>query len=39
MIEQAIRIGKLVDPTKKNSFARKGKDTEGGCQDTYPFYR
>jgi len=29
-IEQAIGLGKIVDPTEKNGFTEKGKDTEGG---------
>jgi hypothetical protein len=37
-IEQAIGLGKIVDPTEKNGFTEKGKDTEGGCQGTYHFY-
>ena len=31
-IEQAIGLGKIANPTKKNGF------TEGGCQDTYRSY-
>ena len=31
-IEQAIGLGKIANPTKKNGFTR------GGCQDTYHFY-
>jgi hypothetical protein len=31
-IEQAIGLGKIANPTKKNSFA------EGACQDTYHSY-
>jgi len=30
-IEQAIGLGKITDPTKKNGFTEKGKDIEGGC--------
>jgi hypothetical protein len=37
-IEQAIRLGKIVDPTEKNGFTEKGKDNEGGCQGTYHSY-
>jgi hypothetical protein len=37
-IEQAIGLGKIDDPTEKNDFTAKGKDTEGGCQGTYRFY-
>jgi hypothetical protein len=37
-IEQAIRLGKIVDPTEKNGFTEKGKDTEGGCQGTNHSY-
>jgi hypothetical protein len=37
-IEQAIGLGKIVDPTEKNSFTEKGKDIEGGCQGTYRSY-
>jgi hypothetical protein len=37
-IEQAIGLGKIVDPTEKNGFTEKGKDNEGGCQDTYHSY-
>ena len=37
-IEQAIRLGKIFDPTEKNGFIGKGKDTEGGCQVTYRPY-
>jgi hypothetical protein len=37
-IEQAIGLGKIVDPTEKNGFTKKGKDTEGGCQGTYRSY-
>jgi hypothetical protein len=28
-IEQAIGLGKIADPTEKNGFTEKGKDTEG----------
>ena len=31
-IEQAIGLGKIANPTKKNGF------TEGACQDTYRSY-
>ena len=37
-IEQAIVLGKIVDPTEENGFTEKGKDNEGGCQDTYHSY-
>jgi len=37
-IEQAIGLGKIADPTEKNSFIEKGKDNEGGCQGTYHSY-
>jgi hypothetical protein len=37
-IEQAIGLGKIADPTEKNGFTEKGKDNEGGCQDTYHSY-
>jgi hypothetical protein len=37
-IEQAIRLGKIANPTEKNSFTEKGKDIEGVCQDTYRSY-
>jgi len=37
-IEQAIGLGKIVDPTEKNGFTERGKDTEGGCQGTYHSY-
>jgi hypothetical protein len=37
-IEQAIRLGKIADPTEKNGFTEKGKDNEGGCQGTYHSY-
>jgi hypothetical protein len=37
-IEQAIGLGKIVDPTGKNSFTEKGKDIKGGCQGTYHSY-
>jgi hypothetical protein len=37
-IEQAIGLGKIADPTEKNSFTEKRKDTEGGCQGTYHSY-
>jgi hypothetical protein len=37
-IEQAIGLGKIADLTEKNGFTKKGKDTEGGCQDTYHSY-
>jgi hypothetical protein len=37
-IEQAIGLGKIDDPTKKNGFTEKGKDTKGGCQGTYRSY-
>jgi hypothetical protein len=35
-IEQAIRLCKIANPTEKNGFTEKGKDTEGGYQGTYP---
>ena len=34
-IEQAIGLGKIVNPTKKNDFTEKGEDTKGGCKGTY----
>jgi len=37
-IEQAIGLGKIADPTKKNGFTEKGKDTEGGGQGSYRSY-
>jgi hypothetical protein len=37
-IEQAIGLGKIADPTEKNSFTEKRKDTEGGFQGTYHSY-
>ena len=37
-IEQTIGLGKIPDPTEKNGFTKKGKDTEGGCQHTYRSY-
>jgi NOL1/NOP2/fmu family ribosome biogenesis protein len=37
-IEQAIGLGKIVDPVEKNGFTKKGKDIEGGCQGTYRSY-
>jgi hypothetical protein len=37
-IEQAIGLGKIVDPTEKNGFTEKGKDTESGCQGTNHSY-
>jgi len=37
-IEQAIELGKIVDPNKKNDFTEKGKDTEGGSQGSYRSY-
>jgi hypothetical protein len=38
-IEQAIGLGKIADPTEKNSFTEKGKDIEGGgFQGTYRSY-
>jgi hypothetical protein len=37
-IEQVIGLGKIADPTEKNGFTEKGKDTEGGGQGSYCFY-
>jgi hypothetical protein len=37
-IEQAIGLGKIADPTEKNGFTEKGKDTEGGGQGSYRSY-
>jgi len=37
-IEQAIGLGKIVDPTEKNGFTEKGKDNESGGQVTYRPY-
>jgi hypothetical protein len=37
-IEQAIGLGKIVDPTEKNGFTEKGKDAEVGYQGTYRSY-
>ena len=37
-IEQAIGLGKISNPTKKNGFTKKGKDIEGSCQGTYRSY-
>jgi hypothetical protein len=37
-IEQVIGLGKIVDPTEKNDFIEKGKDTEGGGQGSYRSY-
>jgi len=37
-VEQAIGLGKIANPTEKNGFMGKGKDTEGGCQVTYHPY-
>jgi hypothetical protein len=37
-IEQAIGLGKIADPTEKNGFTEKGKDTEGGDQGSYRSY-
>jgi hypothetical protein len=37
-IEQVIGLGKIVDPTEKNDFTEKGKDTEGGGQGSYRSY-
>jgi hypothetical protein len=37
-IEQAIGLGKIADPTEKNDFTEKGKDTEGGGQGSYRSY-
>ena len=37
-IEQAIGLDEIANPTEKNGFTTKGKDTEGGSQGTYRFY-
>ena len=37
-IEQAIGLDKIANPTKKNGFTVKGKDTDGGSQGTYCSY-
>ena len=37
-IEQAIGLGNIDDPTKKNDFIEKEKDTKGSCQGTYRSY-
>lgn len=37
-IEQAIRVGKIVDPTKKKGFTRKRKDTNVNTFEKVSYY-